>query len=102
MKTQFSEYPSSVWIKNKVDNYTFVRLRKNIEEVEIETEEGTQAMYEANEVEVMLPNKLANEEFVLENFEDIYDSGDPIGSKRLKEDIEIVAETVAMILEGLE
>ncbi len=107
MKTQYSEQPNPIWLRRRDNKYVWVRLRNNIKQEDFEEEDGDgniiiYPMWTANEVEVMLPLKLGNEQFVMEHFDAIFDSGDPVGAGRVNEDINLTAETLAASMDDIE
>ena len=72
MKVQSSEIPEQIWIRKNDGKNIYAKLRKNIEEKTREDEEGTSIYYECDEVEVVLPKMNKPEEYIKENFDDIW------------------------------
>ena len=72
MKVQSSEIPEQIWIRKNDGKNIYVKLRKNIEEKTREDEEGTSIYYEYDEVEVVLPKMNKPEEYIEQNFDDIW------------------------------
>ena len=84
MRVQFSEPPNPIWIRMKSNTQAWVKLRRNIEEEVIQNpdEETYSTMYNCDEVEIVIPLSLANEQFIQNNFDALFDSGDPVGVGR--------------------
>ena len=72
MKVQSSQAPKQVWIRKTDNKNVYAKLRKNIEEKTREDEEGTSIYYEYDEVEVVLPKMNKPEEYIQQNFDDIW------------------------------
>lgn len=75
MKVQGSAYPESIWIRNKELDYINVTLRKNVEEKQIEKEEGIETIYEYDEVTIKLIDRPNLEEYIQNNFDVLFDMG---------------------------
>jgi len=56
MKAMFGEYPDSFRIVKKDDDGYIIRLRKNIQEIEIQNDdEGISTSYKCDEIEIRIP-----------------------------------------------
>jgi len=75
MKVQGSAYPESIWIRNKELDYVNVTLRRNVEEKQIEREEGIETIYEYDEVTIKLIDRPNLEEYIQNNFDVLFDMG---------------------------
>lgn len=75
MKVQGSAYPENIWIRNKELDSINVTLRKNVEEKQIEREEGIETIYEYDEVTIKLIDRPNLEEYIQNNFDVLFDMG---------------------------
>ena len=75
MRVQGSAYPESIWIRNKELDYVNVTLRRNVEEKQIEREEGIETIYEYDEVTIKLIDRPNLEEYIQNNFDALFDMG---------------------------
>jgi len=75
MKIQGSAYPENIWIRNKELDCVNVTLRRNVEEKQIEREEGIETIYEYDEVTIKLIDRPNLEEYIQNNFDVLFDMG---------------------------
>jgi hypothetical protein len=71
MKSYSKEYPSTI---KRMGNR--VKLRKNITEIQIETEQGTETQYEYDEAEVSLIPRANEEQYINDNFDALFALGE--------------------------
>ncbi len=72
MKTQSDAYPDAVWIRRAGNDGALVKLRQNVEQVEIEDDDGVSVMYEYDEVETFVPKRPKLHQWVQENFAQLW------------------------------
>jgi len=75
IKAESKIYPDSIWLRKTESGSVYLRLRSNIEEVERETEEETETVYQYDEVEVVIANRPSLIDYVENNFNDLFELG---------------------------
>lgn len=73
MKSYSAHKQDNIWFKKKLDNHYLIRLRKNHEEVERETDDGVEKMWVCDEIEFQTPLRKDIKEYVEQNFDKLYD-----------------------------
>ena len=73
MKSYSMHKQDNIWFKKKLDNHYLIRLRKNHEEVERETDDGIEKMSVCDEIEFQTPLRKDIKEYVKQNFDKLYD-----------------------------
>ncbi len=75
MKVQSSIRPSEFYIRKTELGNSYIKLRKNIQEKEVEYEEGADVIYEYDEVEVVVANRVNLAEYIVEYFDELFEMG---------------------------
>ena len=73
MKSYSAHKQDNIWWKKKLDNHYLIRLRKNHEEIERETDDGIENIWVCDEIEFQTPLRQDIKEYVEQNFDKLYD-----------------------------
>ena len=95
MKVQSSIRPSEFYIRKTELGNSYIKLRKNIQEKEVEYEEGADVIYEYDEVEVVVANRVNLAEYILKYFDELFEMG-------LEKEEELSEPTIEKRLQALE
>jgi hypothetical protein len=63
----------NIWYRKEIPDFHIIRLRKNHEEIEKETDEGKEKYWQCDEVEITIPFKNNIKQYVEENFDTLFD-----------------------------
>lgn len=77
MKKSISkEKQLNIWFRKETDQHHIVRLRRNHQTFEIENFEGdgTETMWQCNEIEIRLPLRADIKQYVETNFDALFDA----------------------------
>jgi hypothetical protein len=73
-KSISTEQQSNTWFRKKTDQHHIVRLRRNHEEIERETDEGIETFWKCDEIEIRIPLRADIEQYVETNFDALFDA----------------------------
>lgn len=76
MKVQSKIRPNDYWIRKIELNNAIIRLRRNIEEKTIEHEGVQESIFEYDEVEITIPNRINLETYIVEHFDELFEMGE--------------------------
>lgn len=76
MKVQSRIRPNDYWIRKIELNNAIIRLRRNIEEKTIEHEGVQESIFEYDEVEITIPNRINLEAYIVEHFDELFEMGE--------------------------
>ena len=65
---------SNTWFRKETDQHHIVRLRKNHEEIQQETDEGIETIWQCDEIEIRIPLRADIEQYVETNFNALFDA----------------------------
>lgn len=100
MKVNSSVRPNKFYIRKRELGEVFIKLRKNIEEVEEEIDSGeVETIYNYDEVEVKIVDRGNLEEYINNNFEPLFKLGIRNKSKKEISDAEKIEELEETLME---
>jgi hypothetical protein len=73
-KSISTEQQSNTWFRKETDQYHIVRLRRNHETFERETDEGTETLWKCDEIEIRIPLRSDIKQYVETNFNALFDA----------------------------
>ena len=73
-KSISTEQQLNTWFRKETDQHHIVRLRRNHEEIERETDEGIETLWKCDEIEIRIPLRADIEQYVETNFDALFDA----------------------------
>ena len=73
-KSISTEQQSNTWFRKKTDQHHILRLRRNHETFERETDEGVETYWKCDEIEIRIPLRADIEQYVETNFDALFDA----------------------------
>jgi hypothetical protein len=73
-KSISTEQQSNTWFRKETDQHHIVRLRRNHETFEQETDEGAKTYWQCDEIEIRIPLRADIEQYVETNFNALFDA----------------------------
>jgi hypothetical protein len=64
----------NTWFRKETDQHHIVRLRRNHQTFERETDEGIETMWKCDEIEIRIPLRADIEQYVETNFDALFDA----------------------------
>jgi hypothetical protein len=73
-KSISTEQQLNTWFRKETDQHHIVRLRRNHEEINRETDEGTETLWQCDEIEIRIPLRADIEQYIETNFNALFDA----------------------------
>ena len=73
-KSISTEQQSNTWFRKETDQHHIVRLRRNHETFERETDKGIETYWQCDEIEIRIPLRTDIKQYVETNFDALFDA----------------------------